>query len=136
MFTLTSNVVKLNPALCLKTRLWEKRKMEKKFVQLCKNQRASENQGANKNKGQMQTKKLMPWIYWPTLSNKALSFRCTGPKNKSLFAFCAQVQKTKAFIHSTFLASPCLECLLHKAKLWIGNICALCRLYLYICTYT
>ena len=75
----------------------------------------------------MQTKKLMPRIYWPTLPNKALSFRCTAPKKQKPFAFCAQAQKTKAFIYSTFLASPCLEYLLHKAKVWIADICALCR---------
>ena len=67
--------------------------MDKKFVQQCKNQRASENQGANKNKGQMQTKKLMPWIYWPTLSNKALSFRCTGPKKQKPFCLLRSITK-------------------------------------------
>ena len=56
-----------------------------------------ENQVANKNKGQMQTKKLMPRIYWPTLSNKALSFRCTAPKKQK--PFCLLRTSTKKQKH-------------------------------------
>ena len=122
---LISSIVKLNPIFCLKTMFRQKKRYKQKSLCIyLKNKELVKIRV--KTKGKCKQRNWCHGSTGPLCQTKPSVFVAPRQKNKSLFAFCAQLQKTKAFIYSTFLASPCLECLLHKAKLWIGNIYVHC----------